>query len=116
MKINGKTLAFVAALALVPAFAFAQAKPTSAKKAATAATKPAKPAATHSTNGIVKSSDATSLVITKSAKDAKTTSFTIDASTVTKGILAPGARVAVRYRTEGTQNIATAVTVSKAGK
>ena len=114
MKINIKTIAFVGALALVPAFAFAQAKP--AKKAATTATKPAKPAATHATNGIVKSSDATSLVITKSAKDTKTTSFTIDASTVTKGTIAPGARVAVRYRTEGTQNIATAVTVSKAGK
>jgi hypothetical protein len=116
MKISSKTLAFVGALALVPALALAQAKTTPAKKAATTATAPAKKAATHATNGIVKSSDATSLVITKSAKDAKTTSFTVNSATVTKGTIAPGARVSVRYRTEGTENIATAVTVSKAGK
>ncbi len=113
MKINIKTIALVGALALVPAFASAQTKPA---KKATTATAQAKPAATHATNGIVQSSDATSLVITKSAKDTKSTTFTLNASTVTKGTLAPGARVAVRYRTEGAQNIATAVTVSKAGK
>jgi len=112
MKINIKTIAFVGALALIPALSLAQTKP--APKAATkaAATAPAKPAATHATNGIVKSSDATSLVITKSAKDMKTTTFTVNAATVTKGTIAPGARVSVRYRTEGTENIATAVTVA----
>src|SRR4249919_1150458 len=93
MKINGKTLAFVGALALVPALALAQAKTAPAKKAATTATAPAKPAATHATNGIVKSSDATSLVITKTAKDTKTTTFTLNAATVTKGTIAPGASV-----------------------
>ena len=111
MKINIKTIAFVGALALVPAFAFAQAK-TAPKAAAKTATAPAKPAATHATNGVVKSSDATSLVITGTGKNAKTTSFTVNAATVTKGTIAPGARVSVRYRTEGTENIATAVTVN----
>ena len=40
------------------------------------------------------------------------TEFTLNAATVTKGTFAPGARVSVRYRTEGTTNIATAVTVA----
>jgi len=112
MKMNIKTLAFVGALALVPALTFAQAKTAPKTPAKPAATAPAKPAATHATNGIVKSSDATSLVITKTAKDTKTTAFTLNATTVTKGTIAPGARVSVRYRTEGTTNIATAVTVA----
>ena len=129
MKINGKTRVFIGALALVPALALAQAKPapaapkTAAKTAVaaptmTVATAPAKPAATHATNGIVKSADATSLIITKTAKDTKAETFVLNAATVTKGTLAPGARVAVRYRTEGTQNIATAVTAGspKSGK
>ena len=123
MKIKMKTLAVVAligALALMPAVAFAQAKTASAAPKAetkTAAAAP-KPAATHATNGIVKSADATSLVITKNAKDTKPTTFALNASTVTKGTITPGARVQVRYRAEGTQNIATAVTVNspKAGK
>ena len=112
MKTTIKTIAFVGALALVPAFAVAQTKTAPKTPAKTAATAPAKPAATHATNGIVKSSDATSLVITKTAKDTKTETFALNAATVTKGTIAPGARVAVRYRTEGTQNIATAVTVA----
>jgi hypothetical protein len=112
MKMNIKTLAFVGAIALVPALALAQTKPAPKAPAKTAATAPAKPAATHATNGIVKSSDATSLVITKTAKDTKSTTFALNASTVTKGTIAPGAHVSVRYRTEGTQNIATAVTVA----
>ena len=111
MKIRITSLAFVGALALVPPLAFAQAK-TSPKTPAKMAMAPAKPAATHATNGIVKSSDAASLVITKTAKDMKTTTFTVNAATVTKGTIAPGARVSVRYRTEGTENIATAVTVA----
>lgn len=116
MKINMKTVAFIGAIALVPALAFAQAKsapaaPKTAQKAAPT-TAPAKPAATHATNGIIKSADATSLVITKTAKDTKTTTFALNAATVTKGTIAPGARVEIRYRTEGTQNVATAVTVA----
>lgn len=128
MKITGSTLALMGALALVPTLALAQAKPaatTPAKPAATAPTKPAmaakstpatavKPAATHSTSGILKSSDATSIVIAKTAKDTKTTTFAIDAATVTKGTLTPGARVQIRYHQDGARNIATAITVTPA--
>lgn len=123
MTINGKTLAFIGAIALVPTLAVAQATsapaaPKTAQKAAALTAAPAKPAATHATNGVIKSADATSLVITKTAKDTKTTTFALNASTVTKGTMTPGARVEVRYRTDGTQNVATAVTarVPKSGK
>ena len=119
MKINIKSLAFIGAIALVPTLAFAQATMAPAKSAAKAPAvmAPAKPAATHATNGIIKSADATSLVITKGKKDPKTTTFTLNAATVTKGAMTPGTRVAVRYRTEGKENIATAVTASsKSGK
>lgn len=117
MKINGKTLAFVGALLIVPALALAQTKPAAPAKAKakTTAMAPAtKPAATHATNGIIKSADATSLVISKTAKDTKTTTFTLNAATVTKGTLTPGSRVEVRYRKDGTENIATAVTATVA--
>jgi hypothetical protein len=117
MKMNTKTLALIGALALVPALALAQTKPAPAPSKAApkaAAPAPAKPAATHATTGIIKSADATSLVIAKTEKDAKTTTFTLNAATVSKGALTPGARVEVRYRTEGTQNIATAVTATPA--
>ncbi|TAK18114.1 MAG: hypothetical protein EPO35_01715 [Acidobacteria bacterium] len=117
MKMHAKTLALIGALALVPAMALAQTKPApSAPKAApkAAAAAPAKPAATHSTTGIIKSADATSLVIAKTEKDTKTTTFALNSATVSKGAMTPGARVEVRYRTEGTQNIATAVTATPA--
>jgi hypothetical protein len=122
MKITGSTLALVGALALVPTLALAQAKPattTPAKPAMATPTKSApatavKPAATHSTSGILKSSDATSIVIAKTAKDTKTTTYAIDATTVTKGTLTPGARVQIRYHQDGARNVATAITVAPA--
>ena len=114
MKITTKTLALLGALALVPALALAQAKTPPAAKAPakTAAPAAAKPAATHATNGVIKSADATSLVITKTAKDTKTTTFVLNSATVTKGALTPGARVEIRYRAEGAQHVATAVTAT----
>jgi hypothetical protein len=113
MKTIGKLFAFVGALALIPTLALAQTRPAATPPAKSAAS-PAKMAATHSTNGILKSSDATSLVIAKTAKDTKTTTFTINAATVTKGTLTPGAHVQVRYHQQGALNIATAITVAPA--
>jgi len=109
MRLTKGTLAFVGVLLLAPALAMAadQAKAESAPKY-----KAAPVAATHSTSGIVRSADDTSLVIAKNAKTTKTQTFVLNATTVKKGALAAGARVEVRYRTEGGQNIATAVTAS----
>ena len=102
--------ALVAALAVSGA---AQAAQATAKKDATtakpAATKPAA-AASHSVKGTVKSMDASTLVITKSGKAGGDMTFTLNADTKKDGAPAVGSPVSVRYRTEGSTNVATAVT------
>ena len=111
MRMTKGTLAFVGALLLVPALAVAGVQSGTAKTA-TKAPKTEVTAATHSTSGIVRSVDAASLVIAKSAKATKTQTFVLNASTVKTGDLAAGTRVEVRFRKDGGQNIATAVTAS----
>jgi hypothetical protein len=106
-----------AALALVPAFAFAQAtppaeKPKSGEKPAASTAKPA----THSTSGVVKSVDASSLVLTKSGKAAEEMTFVLTPTTQKSGTIEPGAHATVRYTTEGKTNTATAVTAKPASK
>ena len=104
-----KSVSFILAgmLMAVPALALAsQASKTPASQSKPAA-KAAAPA-TKATTGVVKSSDASSLVITKGKTDM---TFVVNSSTQTKGDLKAGANVQVRYKTEGKQNIATAVTV-----
>lgn len=117
MRITRNILTFVGALLLVPALAFAAVHtPAQTPKAAA---KAAAKAATHSTSGIVQSQTATSLVIAKNAKAAKaakTETFVLNATTVTKGDVVVGARVGVRYVAEGGQNVATAVTATVKGK
>jgi hypothetical protein len=110
-------------LLIVPAASFAFVPQTAsstkapASKATTAAPKPAvEKAAIHATRGVVKSVDATSLVIsraaTKKAK-AKEMSFVLNSATQEKGKPAVGSTVEVRYKTEAKQNIATAVNVQE---
>lgn len=122
-----RTTAVLAGLLLtVPALSLAstqtgsQAKPpvTTATKAAVAPAKPAAEpakaaaaAATHATSGVIKSMDATSLVISRPSGKVKELTFVINSTTQHKGDLAVGSAVEVRYRTEGAQNIATAVTM-----
>jgi hypothetical protein len=105
------TFALVAALAVAGAAQAAQAtaKKDAAKPAATA--KPAA-AASHSVKGTVKSMDASTLVITKSGKAGGEMTFTVNADTKKDGAPAVGSPVSVRYRTEGSTNVATAVTAS----
>jgi hypothetical protein len=105
------TFALVAALAVAGAAQAAQAtaKKDTAKPATTA--KPAA-AASHSVKGTVKSMDASTLVITKSGKAGGEMTFTVNADTKKDGAPAVGSPVSVRYRTEGSTNVATAVTAS----
>jgi hypothetical protein len=105
----------IGALAALPAYGFAQATPSTAKPStAKPAASTAKPAANHSTNGVVKSVDATTLVITKSGKAAEDMTFMLDASTTKAGTIEPGANVSVRYHTDGKMNMATAITAKPA--
>ena len=118
-------------LVAVPAMALAQtpAQTPATKPAAAPATPAAKPAATkpvkakaaaakaegvHATKGVVKSVDATSLVISGSGAKAKDMTFVLNAATLKTGTAAVGSTVQVRYKTEDKQNIATAVSVSAA--
>jgi hypothetical protein len=80
--------------------------PAGAKRASTKA-------ATHATRGVVKSVDASTLVITRSGKGQGEMSFTMEPSTHREGEVAVGAPVSVRYREEGKTYIATAVSVQQ---
>jgi hypothetical protein len=91
-------------------------KPATAAKPAAAKTTVAKAAVTHATKGVVKSVDASSLVISRSGAKAKDMTFVLDSATVKTGTPAVGATVQVRYKTEAKQNIATAVSVSEKKK
>ena len=68
----------------------------------------------HAVQGVVKSLDASSLVISRSGKKAETLSFVLDPSTVQEGSPAVGSTVSVRYRAEGKTLVATAVTAQPA--
>lgn len=93
-----RTAVLVAAMSTLSAAAFA---------AAPAAPKPAVKAATHSVTGVVKSIDATSVVI--SVKKGRDMTFALNPATKEEGTLAVGSRVSVRYHVDGTSHVATAV-------
>jgi hypothetical protein len=111
-----RVVAILGALALaVPAAAMAQTSSTKTQKSTAAATttaakKPAKPV-TASAKGVVKSTDATSLVIAHSSTKGPDQSFVLDSSTEKHGDLAVGSTVDVKYRVEDGKKIATVVTV-----
>ena len=106
------TAALFGLLAFVPAMALAHQSSAQSKPSAPASKSAPKPAtpATHATTGVVKSVDATSLVLSKGSKS-KDETFMLNSSTEKKGDIAVGAHVQVRYKTEGKENVATAVTV-----
>jgi hypothetical protein len=105
MKKMFQAAVVAAAVLAVPTMSLAaQTKPAaSAKKAA--------PAATHSAKGVVKSMDASSLVVTEKGKDV---SYVLDASTKKEGDPAVGSTVTVMYHTDGTTHIATDVKAAPA--
>ena len=85
-------------------------------KRAQSAAKPSSKAttATHATTGIVKSMDATKLVITLSGKKGREMTFTLDPSTQREGTPAIGSSVSVRYHDERRTHMATAIVVQPA--
>ena len=107
------SIAALAAVITAAPFVYAQ-TPTSSSA------KPAKPAAasksvaTHTTNGTVKSVDATSLVITKAGGKSQDMTFTLDPSTQKQGTVEVGSMVTVHYKTEGSTMTATAITAKPA--
>jgi hypothetical protein len=109
------TIVLAAVLVTAGAASAAVPQTASTKKSAspTSAAKPAA-AASHSVKGVVKSIDASSLVITKSGKAGGDMTFTLNADTKRDGAPAVGSPVSVRYRSEGGAMVATAVTAQPA--
>jgi len=99
-------------LAVAPALAQSPDAPKPVVKTAPAM-KPAATAAVHATKGVVKSVDATTLVITKTAGKGPETTFVLNASTQKQGDIAVGSPVDVRYHAEGKTRVATAVSVAR---
>lgn len=84
-----------------------------AAPAATQAKEAAKVKATvasHATTGVVKSVDATTLVITKSGKKGGEMTFMLNPSTKREGTIEVGSQVSVRYQEDGKTLTATAIT------
>jgi hypothetical protein len=71
------------------------------------------PIATHATKGVVKSVDATTLVITRSAVNRREMAFVLNPSTQREGFVTVGCAVEVRYRTEREERVATAIRVQE---
>lgn len=65
---------------------------------------------THATRGIVKSVDASTLVITRTGKAGGDMTFALDPATHRQGTVAVGTPVAVRYHEDGKTYVATAIT------
>jgi hypothetical protein len=111
MKQMFQAVVVAAAVLAVPALSAAQAaKPAAPAK--TTAAKPAAKPAMHSAQGVVKSIDASSLVLTDKAK--KDWTFVVDASTKKEGDVAVGSAVHVTYKDDASTHIATDIKAAAA--
>lgn len=110
MRKHITTALLVGALSATPVAGFAA---TQTKAQTLAGAKPASTRAvgTHATRGVVKSVDASTLVITRTGPNHAEMTFALNASTHREGTIAVGAPVSVRYREDGKTNVATAVRV-----
>lgn len=110
-----KTLAvaLLAGALCTPTAAFAR---SSASSDASYAALDADPVvATHATRGIVKSIDASTLVIMRIAHRGEMT-FAVSPSTRLEGDIIVGSTVSVRYREEGKRHVATAVALHRSAR
>ena len=113
MKQMFQAVVVAAAVLAVPAMSLA----AQTKTAAPAKQSTAKPAATakptmHTAQGVVKSMDASSLVLTEKSK--KDVTFVVDASTKKEGDVAVGSTVHVTYKDDASQHIATDIKAASA--
>jgi hypothetical protein len=116
------TALIAGALTAAPYVAFGQTTTAKApaKPASTASqSTPSQPAAkseatTHSTRGVVKSINDSTLVITRSGKQAGEMTLALNSSTHRDGTIAVGTPVSVRYTHQGKDYLATAITAQQA--
>jgi hypothetical protein len=105
-------------LALIVTLAVALAADRAAAAAAATQPSPAKSAptlGTHSVRGIVKSVDASTLVISRSGRRPADLTFALCGSTVREGQIAIGRLVSIRYVMNGDTRMATAVSAHPEG-
>lgn len=98
------------ALSAVPVLGFVAA-PLKVQAQPTAKQSPKPTVASHTTTGVVKSMDVTTLVITRSGRKGGEMTFVLDPSTQRQGTVEVGSSVSVRYREDGKTHVATAITV-----
>lgn len=112
MRNLATTVMLVGALAGVPVAGLsAQAGKAPAQSAAKAS--PRATVAIHATTGIVKSVDATTLVIARTGRKPGDMTFALNPSTHREGSIEAGSSVSIRYREEGKTNVATAITAQR---
>ena len=98
-------------LTITPLAGFAATPARQASQAQPAAKPSRTDAPSHVTTGVVKSINATTLVMTRSGKGNGEMTFEVNTFTRRDGTIEVGAPVSVRYREEGKNHIATALTV-----
>jgi hypothetical protein len=117
------TALIAGALSVAPIVAFGQTSTAKAPAPAAKQSSPTSPASqpasksestTHSTRGVVKSINDSTLVITRSGKKAGDMTLTLNSSTHRDGSIAVGTPVSVRYMHEGKDYVATAITAQQA--
>jgi hypothetical protein len=115
MRTRPVAVVLLSSLLAVPALSSASIlQSTSSGRSGSQSARPAPPkpaAVVHSTKGVVKAIADTSMVLTLPSGKVKEMTFTLNPSTERKGTVSVGATVQVRYKTEGTQQIATAISV-----
>jgi hypothetical protein len=111
---NMRTAAIViGALLLVPPSGLASTAASTTPVTEAAGRSSSKRAQMHATKGVVKSVDATTLVVSRSRQYGHEITFVLNPSTQQAGKVTVGSTVEVRYRTEGKQNIATVVSLER---
>jgi hypothetical protein len=105
MRFNSAALIMTGALTLIPLSSFAVQATAPAAKAKASAT--AKAPTTHATTGVVKSVDATSLVITKGNSKTSTMTFDISPATTKDGSVEVGSSVSKVRRLEDEVQVGT---------
>jgi hypothetical protein len=109
MSTSGTAVVLLGILLTVPARGFVSTRWSDPQSATTQVATAL--VATHATKGIVKSVDATSLVIIRSVMKRKDMAFVLNPATQREGHVAVGSMVEVRYRSEESQQVATAIRV-----
>ena len=110
MRTSITALLLMGAISGMPVVGFAA--PVKAQTPATAKRTSTR-AATHATKGVVKSIDASTLVINSTGKKHGEMTFMLNDSTQREGTVAAGSPVSIRYREDGKTNVATAIRVEQ---